>query len=73
MLTAYAARALTPRGSTAVAGLELMSALRPPTRAVRDEAADTWVSGPVPGSLTAPVDPAYVEAPDEQSARVQHF
>jgi DNA-binding XRE family transcriptional regulator len=65
VLTAYAARVLTPRGSTAVAGLELMSALRPPTRAVKDDATDTWVSGPVPGSLTAPVDPAYVEAPDE--------
>ena len=64
VMTAYAARVLTPRGSTAVAGLELMSALRPPTRAVRDEAG-TWVSGPVPGSLTAPVDPAPPEAPDE--------
>jgi transcriptional regulator with XRE-family HTH domain len=65
VLTAYAARVLTPRGSTAVAGLELMSALRPPTRAVKDDATGTWVSGPVPGSLTEPVDPAYVEAPDE--------
>jgi hypothetical protein len=65
VLAAYAARVLTPRGSTAVAGLELMSALRPPTRAVKDDATDTWVSGPVPGSLTEPVDPAYVEAPDE--------
>jgi hypothetical protein len=42
-----------------------MSALRPPTRAVKDDTTDTWVSGPVPGSLTEPVDPAYVEAPDE--------
>jgi transcriptional regulator with XRE-family HTH domain len=65
VLTSYAARVLTPRGSTAVAGLELMTALRPPTRAVRDEAAGTWVSGPVPGSLTEPVDPAPPEAPDE--------
>jgi hypothetical protein len=63
VLTAYASRVLTPRGSTAVAGLELMTALRPPTRAVKE--ADTWVSGPVPGSLTTAVDPAYVEAPDE--------
>lgn len=39
-----------------------MSALRPPTRTVRDEATNTWVSGPVGSSLTAP---AYVEAPDE--------
>jgi hypothetical protein len=65
VLTAYAARVLTPRGSTAVAGLELMTALRPPTRAVRDDATGTWVSGPVPGSLTAAVDPAPPEAPDE--------
>jgi hypothetical protein len=65
VLTAYAARVLTPRGSTAVAGLELMTALRPPTRAVKDDATGTWVSGPVPGSLTEPVDPAPPEAPDE--------
>lgn len=42
-----------------------MTALRPPTRAVMDENSGTWVSGPVPGSLTEPVDPAPVEAPDE--------
>ncbi|WP_031522669.1 telomere-associated protein Tap [Streptomyces sp. NRRL F-5123] len=65
VLSAYAARVLTPRGSTAVAGLELMTALRPPTRAVKDDATGTWVSGPVPGSLTAAVDPAPPEAPDE--------
>ncbi|WP_037905027.1 telomere-associated protein Tap [Actinacidiphila yeochonensis] len=65
VLTAYASRVLTPRGSTAVAGLELMTALRPPTRAVKDDTTDTWVPGPVPGSLTAAVDPAPPEAPDE--------
>jgi hypothetical protein len=65
VLGTYAARVLTPRGSTAVSGLELMTALRPPTRAVRDDATGTWVSGPVPGSLTAAVDPAPPEAPDE--------
>lgn len=65
VLTAYASRVLTPRGSTAVAGLELMTALRPPTRAVRDEGTGTWVSGAVPGSLTVAVDPAPPEAPDE--------
>ncbi|WP_329140414.1 helix-turn-helix domain-containing protein [Streptomyces sp. NBC_01476] len=73
VLTAYAARVLTPRGSTAVAGLELMSALRPPTRAVRDEAAGTWVSGPVPGSLTQPVDAAYMEVPDEHPVAAALF
>ncbi|WP_435137928.1 telomere-associated protein Tap [Actinacidiphila sp. bgisy144] len=65
VLSVYAARVLTPRGSTAVAGLELMTALRPPTRAVEDGSTGTWVSGPVPGSLTAAVDPAPPEAPDE--------
>lgn len=61
----YARRVRTPCGSTAVTGLELMTSLRPPTRAVRDEADGGWTSGPVPGSLTAPVDPAPPEAPDE--------
>ncbi|MEV7355363.1 hypothetical protein [Kitasatospora sp. NPDC091276] len=45
----YATRALTPpHGSTAVSGLEIVTALRPPTRAVRTEAG--WTSGPVEGS-----------------------
>uniref|UniRef100_UPI000849AD28 telomere-associated protein Tap n=1 Tax=Actinacidiphila rubida TaxID=310780 RepID=UPI000849AD28 len=65
VLSVYAARVLTPRGSTAVTGLELMTALRPPTRAVRDEASGNWVPGPVPGSLTRAFDPAPPEAPDE--------
>jgi hypothetical protein len=65
VLGTYATRIITPRGSTAVSGLETMTALRPPTRAVRNEDTGTWVSGPVPGSLTYPVDPAPVEAPDE--------
>ncbi|MGW3661049.1 telomere-associated protein Tap [Streptomyces sp. NPDC005151] len=65
VLGTYATRIITPRGSTAVSGLETMTALRPPTRAVRNEDTGTWVSGPVPGSLTDPVDPAPVEAPDE--------
>ncbi|MBN3932345.1 helix-turn-helix transcriptional regulator [Streptomyces verrucosisporus] len=60
----YAARVITPRGSTAVTGLELMTALRPPTRAVRDAGSGAWVSGRSPGSLgTEPVDPAPPEAP----------
>ncbi|MFD7942999.1 telomere-associated protein Tap [Streptomyces sp. NPDC059744] len=65
VLGTYATRVITPRGSTAVSGLETMTALRPSTRAVKDESSGTWVSGPVPGSLTEPVDPAPVEAPDE--------
>ncbi|MYW00374.1 helix-turn-helix domain-containing protein [Streptomyces sp. SID3343] len=65
LLGTYAARVVTPRGSTAVAGLTLMTELRPPTQAVKDEATGTWRSGPVPGSLTDAVDPAPPEAPDE--------
>jgi transcriptional regulator with XRE-family HTH domain len=64
VLGTYAARVLTPRGSSAVTGLELMTALRPPTRAVQDDSG-VWVSGPMPGSLTRPVDPAPPEAPSE--------
>lgn len=67
MLGTYAARVTTPRGSSAVTGLELMTALRPPTRPVR-AAGGGWASGPVPGSLTVPVDPAPPEAPSEHPA-----
>ncbi|MFB6807054.1 telomere-associated protein Tap [Streptomyces sp. NPDC056387] len=65
LLTTYASRVLTPRGSTAVSGLELMTALRPPTRAARNPDTQVWESAPVPGSLLRPVDPAPPEAPDE--------
>ncbi|MEW2549720.1 helix-turn-helix transcriptional regulator [Streptomyces sp. NPDC047002] len=62
-LGTYASRVLTPCGSAAVTGLELMTALRPPTRAVRDPSGG-WVSGPQPGSLTEAVACAPPEAPD---------
>ncbi|WP_020139653.1 telomere-associated protein Tap [Streptomyces sp. 351MFTsu5.1] len=66
VLGTYAQRVITPRGSTAVSGLELMTALRPPTRAVRDEASGNWVPGHNPGSLgTEPMDPAPPEATPE--------
>ncbi|MFH9984090.1 telomere-associated protein Tap [Streptomyces luteogriseus] len=66
VLGVYATRVITPRGSTAVSGLELMSALRPPTRAVREEASGNWVPGHNPGSLgTEPMDPAPPEATPE--------
>ncbi|MFF7385271.1 telomere-associated protein Tap [Streptomyces griseoluteus] len=65
-LTRYADRVITPRGGTAVNGLELMTALRPPTRAARDESGNGWVSAHNPGSLgTQPVDPAPPEATAE--------
>lgn len=66
VLGVYATRVITPRGSTAVSGLELMTALRPPTKAVQDLATGNWVSGYNAGSLgTEPMDPAPPEATAE--------
>uniref|UniRef100_UPI00053F1F2E helix-turn-helix domain-containing protein n=1 Tax=Streptomyces sp. CNQ431 TaxID=1571532 RepID=UPI00053F1F2E len=66
VLGVYAMRVITPRGSTAVSGLELMTALRPPTKAVQDPETGNWVSGHNPGSLgTEPTDPAPPEATPE--------
>ncbi|MCZ4125145.1 telomere-associated protein Tap [Streptomyces sp. H39-S7] len=67
VLGAYALRVMTPRGSTAVTGLELMTALHPPTYAVRDEATGVLrqADDKNPGSLGKdPVDCAPCEAPD---------
>ncbi|MFF4704588.1 telomere-associated protein Tap [Streptomyces sp. NPDC001288] len=66
VLATYARRVITPRGSTAVSGLELMTALRPPTKAVQDPESGNWVSARNPGSLgTEPMDPAPPEATAE--------
>ncbi|WP_434101167.1 telomere-associated protein Tap [Streptomyces malaysiensis] len=66
VLGVYAQRVITPRGSTAVSGLELMTALRPPTKPERDEETGNWVSAHNPGSLgTEPMDPAPPEATPE--------
>ncbi|WP_431987379.1 telomere-associated protein Tap [Streptomyces griseoflavus] len=65
VLGLYASRVTTPRGSTAVTGLELMTALHPPTRASRPDAEGRRHSERNPGSLGKdPVDPAPCEAPD---------
>lgn len=67
LLGTYASRVMTPRGSTAVTGLELMTALHPPTHAVRDEATGGFRKADTknPGSLGEhPVDCAPCEAPD---------
>ncbi|WP_225640914.1 telomere-associated protein Tap [Streptomyces werraensis] len=65
VLGVYATRVMTPRGSTAVTGLELMTALHPPTRASEPDAAGRRHPERNPGSLGAqPVDPAPCEAPD---------
>lgn len=68
VLGVYAQRVITPRGSSATSGLELMTALRPPTRAVRDEESGGWVSGPNPGALTEVVQAAPPEVPPEHPA-----
>ncbi|WP_030230425.1 telomere-associated protein Tap [Streptomyces sp. NRRL S-455] len=65
ILGVYASRVMTPRGSTAVTGLELMTALHPPTRASEPDRAGKRHSEHNPGSLGKdPVDCAPCEAPD---------
>ncbi|OIJ95383.1 telomere-associated protein Tap [Streptomyces colonosanans] len=65
LLGVYASRVMTPRGSTAVTGLELMTALHPATRASEPDADGKRHSEHNPGSLGKdPVDPAPCEAPD---------
>ncbi|WP_149551439.1 telomere-associated protein Tap [Streptomyces marokkonensis] len=65
LLGVYASRVMTPRGSTAVTGLELMTALHPPTRASEPGADGRRHSEHNPGSLGKdPVDCAPCEAPD---------
>ncbi|MEU3407554.1 helix-turn-helix domain-containing protein [Streptomyces sp. NPDC006670] len=65
LLGAYAARVMTPRGSTAVTGLELMTAFHPATRASEPDADGRRHSERNPGGLgQEPVDCAPCEAPD---------
>ncbi|MFH0522446.1 telomere-associated protein Tap [Streptomyces sp. M41] len=65
LLGTYASRVMTPRGSTAVTGLELMTALHSPTRASEPDADGKRHSEHNPGSLGKdPVDCAPCEAPD---------
>lgn len=65
LLGTYAARVITPRGSTAVTGLELMTAFHPATRASEPDADGRRHSERNPGGLgTEPVDCAPCEVPD---------
>ncbi|MFB8123299.1 telomere-associated protein Tap [Streptomyces bacillaris] len=61
----YAARVITPRGSTATTGLELMTALRPPTRAQKDEATGEFKQAFNDDALTAKYPVVPCEVPDE--------
>ncbi|MGW5925915.1 telomere-associated protein Tap [Streptomyces anulatus] len=65
VLGVYAHRVMTPVGSTAVSGLELMTALNPPTRASDPDQDGKRHSEHRPGSLgTQGLDPAPCEAID---------
>lgn len=61
----YAARVMTPRGTTATTGLELMVALRPPTRAEKDPATGEFKRAFNNDALTALHDVVECEVPDE--------
>ncbi|MFI1293387.1 telomere-associated protein Tap [Streptomyces sp. NPDC020792] len=61
----YAARVTTPRGSTATTGLELMTALRPPTRAQKDEATGEFKQAFNDDAITARYEVVDCEVPDE--------
>ncbi|MDT6988370.1 helix-turn-helix transcriptional regulator [Streptomyces lusitanus] len=64
-LGTYAERVMTPRGTTAVTGLELMTALRPPTRAQKDEATGEFRQAFNDDALTGLYDVVECEVPDE--------
>ncbi|MGD1220512.1 XRE family transcriptional regulator [Streptomyces krungchingensis] len=65
MLGTYARLVITPRGTVAVTGEELMTSLRPPTKAEWSQDENRYVSAKVPHTLHTLVDPAPCEAPDE--------
>ncbi|WP_327740467.1 XRE family transcriptional regulator (plasmid) [Streptomyces nojiriensis] len=73
MLGMYARLVITPRGTVAVTGDELMTALRPPTRAEWSEQEGKYVSAKVPHTLHTVVDPAPCEAPDEHPVVVADY
>ncbi|ELP70208.1 telomere-associated protein Tap [Streptomyces turgidiscabies] len=64
-LGTYAQLVTTPRGTTSTTGLELMTALRPPTRAERDEATGTFKPAFNADALTAVYEHVECEVPDE--------
>ncbi|MFI0915347.1 telomere-associated protein Tap [Streptomyces abikoensis] len=64
-LGSYAERVMTPRGTTATTGLELMTALRPPTRAEKDEATGAFKPAFNDDALTQLYPVVDCEVPDE--------
>ncbi|MGW2107623.1 telomere-associated protein Tap [Streptomyces sp. NPDC001948] len=69
----YAARVMTPRGSTATTGLELMTVLRPPTRAEKDEDTGEFKRAFNTDALTARYDVVECEVPDEHPVLKDKF
>ncbi|MCX5278208.1 helix-turn-helix domain-containing protein [Streptomyces virginiae] len=64
-LGSYADRVMTPRGTTATTGVALMEALRPPTRAEKDEESGAFKSALNADALTALYPVVECEVPDE--------
>lgn len=64
-LATYARLVITPRGTASTTGLELMSALRPPTRAEKNEASGEFERALNPDALTAVYEHVECEVPDE--------
>ncbi|MGW7441278.1 telomere-associated protein Tap [Streptomyces sp. NPDC054849] len=64
-LGSYAERVITPRGFTATTGLALMTALRPPTRAEKDEETGTFERAFNADALTQVYPVVECEVPDE--------
>nr|WP_181411776.1 helix-turn-helix transcriptional regulator [Streptomyces sp. FR1] len=64
-LGTYAQRVMTPRGTTSTTGLELMTALRPPTRAEKNEATGEFERAFNADALTAVYEHVECEVPDE--------
>ncbi|WP_331736489.1 helix-turn-helix transcriptional regulator (plasmid) [Streptomyces canus] len=64
-LGTYAQRVMTPRGTTSTTGLELMSALRPPTRAEKNEVTGEFERAFNADALTAVYEHVECEVPDE--------
>ncbi|MGW1159341.1 telomere-associated protein Tap [Streptomyces sp. NPDC002519] len=65
LLGTFARMVITPRGTVAVTAEELMTAVRPPTKAVWSDEENKYVSAKVPDTLHTVVDPAPCEAPEE--------
>ncbi|MFJ3671249.1 telomere-associated protein Tap [Streptomyces sp. NPDC090106] len=64
-LGTYAQQVITPRGTASTTGLELMTALRPPTRAEKNETTGEFERAFNPDALTAVYDVVECEVPDE--------